>query len=132
MKTIKSMKAFDQEIKKRVQAVDREIPRELENAFLEKLNRLVPEKPLAHRHRFIYYGALATAAAILLVIFLFLFPLFHRQINSVEAEEVWVQAARVEGQPASTFIVNQKNPDITIVWIEKINNKMEETDEENH
>jgi hypothetical protein len=91
-------------------------------------------KPLSHfhHHRFIYYGALVTAATILLVILLFLFPLFHQKINGVEAGEVWVQAARVEGQPASTFVINQKDPDITIVWIEKINNKTEENNEKNH
>jgi hypothetical protein len=132
MKTVKSIKAIDREIKKHVQAVEQEVPPELEAAFLEKLNGIVPEKSPFRRHRFIYYGALVTAATVLLVILLFLYPLFHRQINGVEAEEVWVQAARVEGQPASTFVINQKDPDITIVWIEKINNKTEENNEKNH
>jgi hypothetical protein len=132
MKTVNPIKAVDLEIKKRVQAVEQEVPLELEAAFLEKLNRIVPEKSHSRRHPFIYYGALVTAATVLLVILLFLYPLFHQQINGVEAEEVWVQAARVEGQPASTFVINQKDPDITIVWIEKINYKTEENNEKNH
>ena len=137
MKTVNPIKALDREIKNRVQAVEQEVPPELEAAFLEKLNGIVPGASHFHRHRFIYYGALATAATVLLVILLFLFPLFHRKINGVEAGEVWVQAARVEGRPASTFVINQKDPDITIVWIEKINNvninnKTEENNEKNH
>lgn len=132
MKTVKPIKALDHEIKKRVQAMEQDVPLELEAAFLEKLNGMVPEEYHFHRHRFIYYGTLVTAATVLLVILLFLFPLFHQKINGVEAEEVWVQAARVEGQPASTFVINQKDPDITIVWIEKINNKTEENNEKNH
>jgi hypothetical protein len=132
MKTAKPIKAIDREIKKRVQAVEQEIPLELEAAFLEKLDGIVPEKSHFRRHRFIYYGGLAAAATILLVILLFLFPLSHQQMDSVEAEEVRVLAALVEGQPASTFIVNQKDPDITIVWLEKINNKTEENNEKNH
>ena len=132
MKTVKPIKALDHEIKKRVQAMEQDVPLELEAAFLKKLNGMVPEEYHFHRHRFIYYGTLVTAATVLLVILLFLFPLFHQKINGVEAEEVWVQAARVEGQPASTFVINQKDPDITIVWIEKINNKTEENNEKNH
>jgi hypothetical protein len=132
MKTVKPIKTIDREIKKRVQAVEQEVPLELEAAFLEKLNGIVPEKSHFRRHRYLYYGALVTAASILLVILLFLYPLFHQQIDGVEAEEVWVQAVRVEGQPASTFVINQKDPDITIVWIEKINNKTEENNEKNH
>lgn len=132
MKTVKPIKAIDREIKKCVQAVEQEIPSELEAEFLLELNGIVPEKSHFRQHRFIYYGALVTAATILLVIFLFLYPLFHQQINHVEADEVWVQDAHVEGQPASTFVINQKDPDITIVWIEKINNKTEENNEKNH
>lgn len=132
MKTVKPIKTIDQEIKKRVQAVEQEVPLELEAAFLEKLNGIVPEKSHFSQHRFLYYGALVTAASILLVILLFLYPLFHQQIDGVEAEEVWVQEAHVEGQPASTFVINQKDPDITIVWIEKINNKTEENNEKKH
>jgi hypothetical protein len=132
MKTINSIKTLDREIKKHVQAVEQEIPPELEAAFLEKLKGMAPEESHFHHHHFIYYGVLVTAATILLVILLFLFPLFHQKINGAAAGEVWVQAARVEGQPASTFVINQKNPDITIVWIEKINNKTEENNEKNH
>ena len=75
---------------------------------------------------------LAAAATLLLAILFFLFPLFHQRIDPVEAEEVRVQAARVEGQPATTYVVNTKDPDIAIVWIEKIDLKMEDTNEKGH
>jgi len=132
MKTINPIKTLDREIKKRVQSMEQDVPLELEAAFLEKLNGMVPEESHFHRHRFIYYGVLATAATVLLVILLFLFPLFHQKIDGAAAGEVWVRAARVEGQPASTFVIKQKDPDITIVWIEKINNNTEENNEKNH
>lgn len=122
MKTEKSIKVFDRGIKKRVQALDSDIPLELEAAFLEKLEKIVPEKSHRCRQYLVYYGVLAAAATIILAVLLFIFPLFYQQIDQVEAGEVWIHAARVEGQPAYTFIINQKDPEMTIVWIEKIEN----------
>jgi hypothetical protein len=132
MKTVKPIKTIDREIKKRIQAVEQEIPPELEAAFLEKLNGTVPEIIHFRRRQLIYYGALVTAATVLLVILLFLFPLFHRELNVIEAGEIWVQDARVEGHPASTFVINPKDQAVTIVWLEKINHKTEENNEKNH
>lgn len=118
---MKTAKKFDREIMKRVQAVERDIPADLERAFLEKLEEIAPVKRRRERNTF-YYGVLASAASLLLAVLLFLFHPFHRQDDAftAEAQEVWVQEARVEGEPASTYIIEQKDPDITIVWVEKI------------
>jgi hypothetical protein len=129
MKTKNSSSNLDREIKKSVQTVEYDVPLELETAFLEKLDDILPEKFNPHRHRLIYYG-LVTAASILLVIIFFLYPIFNGQENHLEAVEIWVQAARLEDHPASTVIIKKKDPDITIFWIEKINN-MEENNEKN-
>lgn len=117
-------KIFDREVRKRVQSVEQDIPPDLEKAFLEEFKTVIPEKEKqgARRHPVVYYGGLA--AAVLLAAFLFVFYFFHQSPGTftAEAEEVWVQAARVEGEPANTVVVNTTDPDITIVWIEKIKN----------
>jgi len=119
---MKAAKKWDREIKKRVQAVERDIPPDLETSFLEKIEEITPGKSPPGKQPLVYYGVLAAAASVLLAVLLLLSPLFHRQGETftIEAEEVWVQDARVEGEPASTYIVKQKDPDITIFWVEKI------------
>jgi hypothetical protein len=129
MKTKKAPNTLDREIKKSVQAVEYDVPLELEAAFLEKLDDILPEESNPHQHRLIYYG-LVTAVSILIVIFFFFYPIFNGQESHLEAEEIWVQAARLEDHPANTVIIKKKDPEITIVWIEKINN-MEENNEKN-
>ena len=68
MKTTNPIKTLDQQIKKHVQAMEQDVPPELETAFIEKLNGIVPGESPFHRHRFIYYGALVTAATVLLAV----------------------------------------------------------------
>ena len=123
--------ALDREIKRRVRALEREIPLELESSVLERIDGIVPlpskapESPRGYRHWF-YYGAVAAAATVLLMLLLFIYPLFNNRIDTVEAGEVWVQSARVEDSPASTFVINPKESGITIVWIEKIEDKLDD------
>ncbi|MCP5105312.1 MAG: hypothetical protein GY950_18130 [bacterium] len=113
---------LDLEIKKRVQAVELDVPRDLEEEFMKELAGMTPELP-PKRRNLVYMGALATAATFLLAVFLLVTVFFDKtpvQVNrGVEEEEVFVDFARVEGVPANTYIVNQQDPDITIVWIEK-------------
>jgi hypothetical protein len=118
---MKTAKKIDREIKKRVRAVESDIPPALEKAFLEKLEGIEPGKIRPREKRFVYYGVLAAAASLLLAVLLLLFPLFHQQIENgtADAQEVLIQDPRVEGVPASTFIINPKDPDITIIWVEK-------------
>jgi hypothetical protein len=119
---------LDRKVKGIVQSVAHDIPPGVENAFLEELKGISPHSPHSPRKRsFFYYGGLAAAAAVLLAAVLFIFDLLHLFNPSgdggrfiAEAGEVWVQAARVEGEPANTVVVNTTDPDITIVWVEKI------------
>jgi hypothetical protein len=116
-------KTFDREIMKRVQVVERDIPPELERTFIAEFNTITPEKE-SHRARrrrpVSYYGGWAAAAVILLAAFVFLF--IHQSPDTVtaKAEEVWVQSAMVEGESANTVVVNTTDPDIIIVWVEKV------------
>ena len=66
-------------------------------------------------------GALATAASFLLAVFLLVSVLFYKTpvTTNVEEDEVFIDSASVEGMPANTYIINSKDPYMTIVWIEK-------------
>ncbi len=120
-------KTFDREIMKRVQAVEHDVPPDLERRFLEEFNAVIPgkEKRRVGGRPVVYYGGLAAAAVLLLAVFLFVFYFFHQSPArfTAEADEVWVQSALVEGEPANTVVVNTTDPDITIVWVEKMKNK---------
>lgn len=111
-------KRFDDELKKRVQAVEQDIPTELEKTFMEKLDGLSPEKKKRTLRRF--PGTIAAAASLLLAVLLAVTLLFRPAQAPAAAEKyVFIDYATVEGQPAATYIVNQQDPDMTIVWIEK-------------
>lgn len=119
----RTVEIIDNEIKKRVQAVESEIPSALETEFMNRLDQQSPEPPqrLAVRHR--YAGVLAAAASVLLAAFL-LGPLLFRSDSipasgSPEGDEVFIDLAQVEGMPANTYIMSKQDPDVTIVWIEK-------------
>ena len=119
-----NIKTIDKEIKKRVQAVESDIPDDLEKTFMKELSRLsMASEPPARRRRrsLLFMGALATAASFLLAAFLLVSTLFHKAPtpNNVEDDEVFIASASVEGMPANTYIINSKDPDMTIVWIEK-------------
>jgi hypothetical protein len=122
-------KTFDREVMKRVRAVEHDIPPDLERRFLEEFNAVIPgkERRRTRGRPVVYYGGLAAAAAVLLAVFLFVFYFFHLHRSpdtfTAEAGEVWVQFALVEGESANTVVVNTTDPDITIVWVEKMKNK---------
>lgn len=121
-------KNIDKEIKKKVQAIEREIPGELEKILMKEfsqISRMKTSRTTAHLSKPLFQRHLAHAALILLGIFLlgFAFSLLFRQ-ESVTGREsykknVSIDAAWVEGHPGKTFIIEQKDPDLTIVWIEK-------------
>jgi hypothetical protein len=126
------MNAIDRKIARRVQAVEQEVPQELEQSFLEALGRTAPETGLPlltdkKRNPFIY-GTLAAAVTLLLVALMMVFYLLYQQggsgsmHNVAEAEEVMLQDTYVEDQPAATYIVNAKDPEMIVFWVEKINN----------
>jgi len=114
------MKNFDRELRKKVQSVECEIPRDLEDSIMDQLDRQQVE-PIRFeaKHTNWIYGAIA-AAVFVLVVLIFVFQYIQRPVQTVEADEVGVQSAFVEGKPATTIVIKQPDTDLTIVWIEKI------------
>jgi hypothetical protein len=128
---------IDKEIKKRVQAVEQDIPGELEDSIMKELGQIamtpgplpthMRHTQLMEKKTLLYVGTLAAAASVLLAALLLVtvFPsLLHRERIAaatpgfVEEDGIFVDA-RVEGMPADIFIIDQKDPDMIIVWIEK-------------
>jgi hypothetical protein len=122
------MKRFDRELRTKVQLVECEIPRDLENSIMERLDKEQPEvirlTKNSNRVSNWVYGSLAAAAVLVLVVMLFVFRYVHRPVEKVEAEEVGVQSAYVEGKPATTMVFKQPGTDLTMVWIEKIDSNI--------
>jgi len=118
-----NIETIDKEIKKRVQAVESDIPDALEKTFMKELSRMsmASESPARRKRSLLFVGALATAASFLLAAFLLVSTLFHKAPtpNNVEEDMVFIDSASVEGMPANTYIINTKDPDMTIIWIEK-------------
>lgn len=119
----RNLENIDKEIKKRVQAVESDIPNDLEKKFIKELNHMsvTPGLPHTKKRSLFFMGALATAASFLLAAFLLVSTLFHKAPtpNNVEEDEVFIDSASVEGMPANTYIIDSKDPDMTVVWIEK-------------
>ena len=110
-------KHVDEMITKRVQAVEQDIPIDLEKRFMDELDGFSPVKKRTNR---VFIGVLATAASFLLAVLLAVTLLFHPvHAPAADEREVFIDYATIEGQPATTYIVNQQDPDMTIVWIEK-------------
>ncbi len=137
---------LDREIKRRVQAVESEIPAALEQEIFGRLDGItvepegggrVEEKTTSKvnskarsKGGLLFLGSLAAAASI----FLAGFMVYHTWFSPVpgptltaanhgelldEGTEAFLDFARVEGMPATTYIVRQQDPGIKIIWIEK-------------
>jgi negative regulator of sigma E activity len=111
--------ALDREIKKRVQALESDIPPRLERQFLESLQRSTPLPARPKPRLRLLYGAAAAAAACAAVVFICLFFFGQRTDTPSEPTQVVVLAPRVEGQAAEAYIFREKAPDMTIIWVEK-------------
>lgn len=118
-------KNIDQEIKKRVQAIETEIPVELEKNIMKELGQANASLVVPRLQRRLFRRPLAAAATVLLGVLLLVtaFSFLFRQKpdngGKNPQEGVIIDAAWVEGRPVDTFIIDQKDPDITIVWFEK-------------
>jgi hypothetical protein len=112
------MSTTDEKIKKWITSVEKEIPVAVEQNFLQKLNKTSQSGPVS-RKRFkpIYRIAITAAASVVLVLWI-MFPLLLKQ-PAQPGEEFMVQSARIKGQAAHMIIYKEKNPELTIVWIEK-------------
>ena len=112
------MKTTDETIKKWIKSIEKEIPIIVEKKFLQALNKISQTKAASEkRFKTVYKIALAAAACLVLALWI-LFPLFHQTPVQAE-EEIMVQSARIEGQVAHTYIFKEKDPELTIVWVEK-------------
>jgi hypothetical protein len=119
---------INKEIKKRVQAIEKEIPGELEKSIMKEFNqisRLKTSMTTVRLSKPLYQWHMAAAAFIFLGILLLGFAfsfLFHQKPVSGRSnykEDVIINDTWVEGHPVKTFIVEQKDPDLTIIWIDK-------------
>jgi len=115
------VKNFEKTLKEKIQFIEKEIPKTLENNFLNALEKISPDEPLEKPKLISKYRIAAIAAMLLLVVLYILFPLITNKNNLQIAREILVQSASLEGKPAETFIFREKNPDITIIWIDKDN-----------
>jgi anion-transporting ArsA/GET3 family ATPase len=117
----RNFETIDNEIKKRVQATEHDIPVDLEKKFMQELNRMASGAGIKEKRRILSSRALAVAASILLAVFLLVPRFFYKttEPQSTYEDEVSIDYALVDGIPADTYIVNQQDPDLTIVWVEK-------------
>ena len=112
------MKTIDEKIKKWIKSIEKEIPVIVEKKFLQTLNKISQTKAASEkRFKTAYKIAIAAAACLVLALWI-LFPLFHQTPVQAKAEFM-VQSARIEGQAAHTYIFKEKDPELTIVWVEK-------------
>jgi hypothetical protein len=112
------MKTIDKNIKKWITSIEKEIPVTVEQNFLQKLNKTSQLRPASEkRFKPIYKIALTAAASLFLVLWI-MFPLLKKH-PVPPSNEIMVQSPRIKGQAAHTIIYKEKNPELTIVWIEK-------------
>lgn len=124
MKRVERLDGFDrhgldQEIMRRVRSVECDVPAELENAFLDEIETIIPMPQPKKKRGPRVYGIMAAAATILVTVLTVLFPLFDREPEIIEAQGVVVREAKIEGQSAQALVVSPKDADMTIVWVEK-------------
>jgi hypothetical protein len=123
---LKPVNDFERTLMNKVQALDSDIPIELEDSFLEKLEEITPANAPNRRRPMFLYGSIASASAVLIAVWLSIAPLFDYKIDIVEAGEVVVQDAFLEDQPANVVVVNPSDPEMTIVWLEKIDTDIDQ------
>lgn len=123
-----SVTDFDNELRKKVGAMEVDIPGDLEERFLKELDRLVARPGNSTKPGFLPSGrkrgmlpwTLATAASLLLIVFLAVTVFYRSSPAPVSsAQEVLIDDAKVEGQPVNIYIISQRDPDMTIIWLEK-------------
>lgn len=116
------MKKYDNWIKRRVQALERNIPQEVEeqvSAGLSRTRQIPRVKPMPSP----YYFARRLTLIVITVgcVFLVVFVSTIRREKIIERDQqVLVQTAKVEGVEAQTYIFSTKDLGMKIIWFEKI------------
>ena len=112
------MKTIDAKIRKWITSIEKEIPVVVEQNFLQKLNKISQSEPVSEKRFKSIYKIAITAAASLVLILWIMYPWLERH-PAQPVEEIMIQSARIKGQAAHMIIYKEKNPELTIVWIEK-------------
>lgn len=119
---------IDKEITQKVQVIQLVIPDEVEQSFMKALQHAEPLQPqkttTASEQNFHWRHSLLAAATILLMVVMLLVYSSRLHQSAVKMpvnnlDEVIIQNATVEGKPANTVLINPKDSNITIVWLEK-------------
>ncbi len=116
------MKKRDEWIKERVQAIKIPLPQDLEERIAAELSRARGDqksKSVAPPYRFPRRWAVAAAAAACALLLLFVTDV-RRADRSVREAQVMILKAEVGGAPAQTYIFPSEDPDMRIIWFERI------------
>jgi hypothetical protein len=112
------MNTQDQKIRKWIQSAEKDIPVTVEQKFLQELNRLSQKEPVFPKKPRPWISIAAAAAVCAILALWIIIPLMQKPSGQSE-EAVLVQQARIQGRNAQTIIYKEKDPELTIVWIEK-------------
>lgn len=110
---------LDREIRKRVQALESEIPPRLEGPLPERVRSHTPIPVRTGSKLRLLYGMGAAAAACAVAILLWFSPWQRKAGLPPQPEPVMVLSPRLEGEPAEAYIFKENDPDMTIIWVER-------------
>ena len=116
------MKKRDEWIKGSIQAVEDKIPHELEDRLASELSRAErhPEsKSVAPPYRFPKRWAGVAAAAVCALLLIFVTTVKKTGQPGREGQ-VMILRAEVGGTPAQTYVFPSQDPDMRIIWFERI------------
>lgn len=112
------MKNQDEKIKKWIKSIEKEIPFIVEKKFLQKLHKISLSGFISQkRFKNFFKISIAAAACLMLAVQIF-FPLLQRKPNQLK-EVILVESAKIEGKTAYTYIFKEKDPELTIIWVER-------------
>ena len=130
------MKKMDKKIKRLVQSVRLDVPRDSENQFMEEFTRVEPERLQKKNKHHTFWPGFVAAASFVIVAVLFFFSFFNKsanhqnnsqdliqysELNQSQNGKIVVRSIRAYNQPARTFYFQSKDKDKVIIWIQKKN-----------
>ncbi len=116
------MKKRDEWIKERVRGVENRIPQQLEDRIAAELSRTAPapkSRSVAPPYRFPRRWAVAAAAAACALLLIIVTDARRADRSGREAQ-VMILKAEMGGAPAETYIFPSEDPDMRIIWFERI------------
>lgn len=110
---------LDREIRKRVQALESEIPPRLEGPLPGRVGSHTPLPVRTGPKLRLLYWMGAAAAACAVAILLWFSPWQRKTGLPPQPEPVMVLSPRLEGESAEAYIFKENDPDMTIIWVER-------------